>query len=82
MRLSDRLQADLELDTRDLRCPMPILMTKKLLASMQSGQVLRIHSVDTSSMQAFRGYAKQTGNQLIEQHEQGGGEFITVIRRK
>ncbi|CAK7028947.1 MAG: hypothetical protein MESAZ_02863 [Saezia sanguinis] len=79
--LLDTIQVDYELDTRDLPCPVPILATKKKLAQMASGQVLRIRSVDTSSMQAFRGYAKQTGNRLISQ-EEFGEEFVTVIERR
>ena len=32
---------DKELDARGLNCPLPILRTKKALAELQSGQVLK-----------------------------------------
>ncbi len=33
---------DVELDVRQLACPLPILRAKKSLAAMSSGQVLKI----------------------------------------
>ena len=37
---------DKDLDARGLSCPLPILKTKKSLADMTSGQVLRISATD------------------------------------
>ena len=39
-----------ELDARGLNCPLPILKTKKSLADMDSGQVLRVVSTDCGSV--------------------------------
>ena len=70
-----------ELDTRGLNCPLPILKTKKLLAEMQSGEVLRVVSTDPGSMRDFQAFARQTGNQLLEQQERAG-EFVHVLQRR
>lgn len=75
------MQVDQELDTRGLHCPLPILKAKKALATLQSGQLLRVISTDTSSPQDFQAFAKQTGNELVEQSQQGN-EYIHVIRRR
>jgi tRNA 2-thiouridine synthesizing protein A len=75
------LQIDVELDTRGLNCPLPILKTKKSLASMTSGQLLRVVSTDAGSLRDFQAFAKQTGNDLVEQHHVGL-EFIHVLRRR
>ena len=37
---------DKELDARGLNCPLPILRTKKALADLQSGQVLKVIATD------------------------------------
>ncbi|HEX9432264.1 MAG TPA: sulfurtransferase TusA family protein, partial [Burkholderiales bacterium] len=37
---------DKELDARGLNCPLPILRTKKALAELQSGQVLKVLATD------------------------------------
>ena len=70
-----------ELDTRGLNCPLPILKTKKLLAEMHSGEVLRVVSTDPGSMRDFQAFARQTGNELLEQSS-AGAEFVHVIKRR
>ncbi|MEY3794418.1 MAG: hypothetical protein RLZZ521_1747, partial [Pseudomonadota bacterium] len=61
------MHIDLELDTRGLNCPLPILKAKKALATLQSGQSLLVRSTDPGSMRDFAAFAKQTGNELLSQ---------------
>lgn len=70
-----------EVDTRGLNCPLPILKAKKALAELQSGELLRVVSTDPSSMRDFQAFARQTGNELVEQNS-SGDEFIHVLRRR
>lgn len=70
-----------ELDARGLHCPLPILKTKKALADMISGEVLRVMATDTGSVRDFQAFAKQTGNDLILQSEENR-EFIFFMKRK
>ncbi|MCW5637133.1 MAG: sulfurtransferase TusA family protein [Rubrivivax sp.] len=70
-----------ELDTRGLNCPLPILKAKKALAEMGSGDVLRVVSTDPGSVRDFQAFARQTGNDLIGQSNEGG-EFVHVLRRR
>jgi len=70
-----------ELDARGLNCPLPILKTKKALAEMTSGQVLRVLATDPGSVRDFQAFAKQTGNELLEQSE-SNKEFLFYMRRK
>ena len=75
------MQAIKELDTRGLNCPLPILKAKKALVDMPSGQVLRVISTDPGSVRDFQAFARQTGNELVEQSN-GAGEFIHLLRRR
>ena len=70
-----------EIDTRGLNCPLPILKAKKALADMESGQLLRVVATDSGSVRDFQAFAKQTGNELVEQ-QTVGEEFIHVLRRR
>ena len=72
---------DQELDASGLNCPLPILRAKKTLNSMSSGQVLHIIATDPGSVKDFDSFAKQTGNELVEQNS-ANGEFIHVLRRR
>ncbi|KQP36364.1 sulfurtransferase TusA family protein [Pseudorhodoferax sp. Leaf274] len=75
------MSIDKEIDTRGLNCPLPILKAKKALGDMDSGQLLRVVSTDPGSMRDFQAFAKQTGNELVQQNT-AGAEFIHVLRRR
>ena len=72
---------DQELDTRGLNCPLPILKAKKALTGMQSGQLLKVISTDQGSLRDFAAFAKQTGNELLEQ-QTVGNEFTHTLKRR
>ncbi len=75
------MHVDQEVDTRGLNCPLPILKAKKALAAMQSGQLLKVVATDTGSIRDFQAFAKQTGNELVEQ-QTVGDEFIHILKRR
>lgn len=72
---------DLDIDTSGLTCPLPILRAKKALATMSSGQVLRVVSTDPHSMADFRAFCRQTGNALVRQDDEAP-RFIHYLARK
>lgn len=71
---------DKELNARNLSCPLPIVKTKKALADMTSGQVLKVISTDTGSVKDMAAFAEQTGNVLLAQ-EEAGGDFIFYVKK-
>ena len=75
------MDADQELDTRGLNCPLPILKAKKALATLSSGQLLKVVSTDPGSLRDFQAFCRQTGNELVGQ-ETLDGEFVHVLRRR
>jgi len=79
------MQIDKELDTRGLNCPLPILKAKKALADMQSGQLLKVVSTDAGSVRDFQAFAKQTGNELVDQQTiatESGSDYVHVLKRR
>jgi tRNA 2-thiouridine synthesizing protein A len=70
-----------EIDARGLNCPLPILRTKKALADMQSGDVLKILATDPGATRDFQAFAKQTGNELLENSEHDK-VFTFYMRRR
>ena len=75
------MEAQKELDTRGLNCPLPILKAKKALADLQSGELLRVLSTDPGSVRDFQAFARQTGNELVEQST-AGDDFVHYLRRR
>jgi len=75
------MHIDKEIDTSGLNCPLPILKAKKALSELESGQVLKVIATDGGSLRDFQAFAKQTGNELLEQQTVGEA-FIHVLRRR
>jgi tRNA 2-thiouridine synthesizing protein A len=75
------MQAHKEIDTRGMNCPLPILKAKKALAEMQTGEILKVVATDPSSTRDFQAFARQTGNELLEQTS-ANDEFVHFLRRR
>ena len=75
------MDANKELDTRGLNCPLPILKAKKALADMASGEVLKVVATDPGSVRDFQAFARQTGHELVEQ-TRTEAEFTHYLRRR
>ena len=65
----EEIAFDSAVDARGLNCPLPILKAKKALATISSGQVLKVTSTDPGSKRDFEAFARQTGNALVGQSE-------------
>lgn len=72
---------DKELNARGLSCPLPILKTKKALADMATGQVLKVISTDSGSVKDMQAFADQTGNALLSSAEENK-EFVFYMQKK
>ena len=70
-----------ELDLSGLKCPLPILRTKKALAALQSGDTLAVTATDPGAPDDFAAFCRQTGHALLSS-KADGGVFHMLIRRK
>ena len=75
------MQIDKEIDARGLNCPLPLMKTKKVMAELQSGQVLRVVATDSGSLRDILEYVTEAGHEMLEQ-QHVGKEYIHVMRRK
>jgi tRNA 2-thiouridine synthesizing protein A len=75
------MDANKEIDTRGMNCPLPILKAKKALSEMQSGEILKVVATDPNSTRDFQAFARQTGNELLEQ-TQSEAEYVHFLRRR
>ncbi len=63
--------ADQVLNAEGLNCPLPILKAKKMLKTLDAGQVLEIRATDPGSVADFAAFCNQTGNQLVSSSTEG-----------
>ena len=64
--MSDKL-----LDTKGLRCPLPVLRARKAMKDMDPGQVIEIHATDPGSVQDFQAFCETTGHLLLDSGRDG-----------
>ncbi len=72
---------DKEVDARGQKCPIPILWSKKALAAMESGRILRVLTTDPSAVGDFHFFTQQTGHVFLKQTE-SDGEYTIYLKRK
>lgn len=72
---------EMTLDLKGLKCPMPILHSKKALAKLESGTLLTVLATDVGAPDDFVAFCQHTGHELLSSTEQDG-VFTLVIRRK
>lgn len=70
-----------ELDTRGMNCPLPIVKTKKALKAMASGEELNVQATDPGAVADFAAFCRSTRNELLSETEVDG-VFMFVIQKK
>ncbi len=75
------LQVARTLDAKGLSCPLPIVKTAQNMKELESGQLLEVLATDPGSVKDFAAWSKSTGNEIVEQ-TQDGRVFRFVLRKK
>ena len=72
--------ADKTLDYLGMKCPMPVLKTKKELKNIASGKVLEVIVDDVGAKKDIPALLRKTGDELVELKEEGSK--LTFIIKK
>ena len=70
---------NVELDTRGMYCPMPIVKLKKTTKTMEPGQIVKLVATDPGSARDVPAWAKKTGAEILQSGEENG-EYIFIIK--
>jgi TusA-related sulfurtransferase len=62
---------DIVLDAQGKKCPMPVLLAKKELTKLESGQVLELVVDDKGALKDIPALVKKTGDTLLDTTEDG-----------
>jgi tRNA 2-thiouridine synthesizing protein A len=69
------------LDLKGLSCPLPIAKTAQAMKQLLPGDVIEVLATDPGSVPDFRAWCTSTGNELVEQTEDGGVFRFVVGKR-
>ena len=72
--------ADKLLDTKGLKCPLPVLRARKAMKDMAPGAVIEIQATDPGSVQDFKNFCETTGHSLLAQRQEGD-VFVFEIKK-
>ena len=67
-------------DTRGLKCPLPVLRAKKALRGVARGAAIEVLATDPAALKDFPAFCAETGNVLVAQGEDAGVYRFTIRR--
>ena len=68
------------LDTKGMKCPLPVLRARRAMKLVEPGGLLEVHATDPDSVKDFKAFCKTTGDELLEWREEAG-VFVFKIRK-
>jgi tRNA 2-thiouridine synthesizing protein A len=74
------ISPDMTLDCSGLNCPMPVIKTSKAIKQLDIGQILKVVSTDSGSPPDMEAWARQTGHELLDSHQEES-KYIFFFRR-
>lgn len=63
---------DQHLDTKGLKCPLPVLKARRAMKPLSAGDVLVVEATDPGSVEDFKHFCQATGYALLESSEADG----------
>ena len=71
---------DRVLDAKGLKCPLPVIKTRKALNEMAVGEVVTVLATDPAANIDIHHLCNITGHELVDASEEGG--VLTFVIRK
>ena len=60
------------LDTKGLRCPLPVLRARRALKEVAAGGTLTVLATDPGAVKDFEAFCEATGCELLASREEAG----------
>jgi tRNA 2-thiouridine synthesizing protein A len=68
------------LDTKGLKCPLPVLKTRRAMKQVAPGGLLEVHATDPDSVKDMQAFCETTGDELLESRDEGGA-YVFLIKK-
>ena len=70
------------IDLKGMRCPMPVLKTKKALATLNVSEEITVLTDDPHAIADIAQFAKQSGHTLLSQATDTDGVTRHILRKE
>jgi tRNA 2-thiouridine synthesizing protein A len=68
-------------DLRGLKCPLPVLKTRRKMSSLPSGTMIRVETTDPLAGIDIPHFCTEDGHELIEAEKTEGGHRFLIRKR-
>lgn len=68
------------LDLRGLKCPLPVLKTRRHMRDLAAGTLIRIETTDPLAVIDIPHYCREDGHQLLESAPVEGGHVFVIAK--
>ncbi len=68
------------LDTKGLKCPLPVLKTRRAMKLVPPGGLLEVHATDPDSVKDMQAFCATTGDALVAWRNDGGA-YVFLIKK-
>ncbi len=68
----DIAPVQLQIDARNLACPMPLLKAKQALSHLTVGEVVQVEATDAASVKDFHAFVELTSHEIVHFKEEFG----------
>jgi len=74
-------KVDLELDLKGLKCPLPVLKTRKAMTRLEAGALIRVLSTDPMSVIDIPHFCQEAGHRLVSRQTGENDVHIFLLER-
>jgi tRNA 2-thiouridine synthesizing protein A len=68
----------LDLDLRGLKCPLPVLKTRRQMRDLDSGARIRVETTDPLAVIDIPHYCREDGHRLLDSSSVDGGHVFVI----
>ena len=79
--MQDHIPHEIEIDARDLRCPLPVLRLQKAIRAAQIGTVVKLCATDAMAQIDVPHFCAEAGHALISSHQENGTYMFFVEKQ-
>lgn len=72
------LRPDAELDLRGLKCPLPVVKSRRRLADLHAGATLAVETTDPLAVIDIPHFCTQDGHSLVECRPTPAGHYFLI----
>ncbi len=69
--MAEDIKADITMDLKGMKCPLPVVKVSQQVKKMRVGQVLVAETTDPGAHADFPAWAKTSGNEIVSTVREG-----------